>query len=416
MAKTRFVNGNDFTPQLANRIYGGGDAATWQAGTAYGLGQLIEDANGKCWRCIVAGTSGGSAPTWPGAPTVRQQVTDGSVTWEHYQGMLCDGREVDGSQPKVLLTGGAEITGVLPLSNLATLTSDEVQDGSVVGGSSVSDALTTTYNRIVDWEQASMPFLSLLLYGCKIEKQASVVLQVQPGQLVLWKFSQPYNKYYGKVIDTGYRDRATNVAWNEGGSGGIAGTVTAAAWVHVFVIFRSSDNTYDIGFDTNPGAANLLNSEQYAGAVGFDYFRRVGSVMVNSSGEIQDFVQLGNRILYSGYHLSSRTGKNTASAELFAPESSLGITACPYGIPSLGIFNIKSPSAGTLTGRVYDGILGIAVNNSTGRMIREDYPITAEILADDEGRVGITQDHTDAMDYLFETCGYVDLFDSWRVG
>lgn len=53
----------------------------WAATTAYLVGQIIRKptSNGHLYRCIVAGTSASSEPTFP---TVSGQiVTDGTVTW-----------------------------------------------------------------------------------------------------------------------------------------------------------------------------------------------------------------------------------------------------------------------------------------------------------------------------------------------
>ncbi|MGW5259688.1 hypothetical protein ACWEQG_01855 [Microbispora sp. NPDC004025] len=56
--------------------------------TAYTVGDVVRpaSANGYVYQCIVAGTSGGSVPTYP--TVIGQTVTDGGVTW------ACVGRGV----------------------------------------------------------------------------------------------------------------------------------------------------------------------------------------------------------------------------------------------------------------------------------------------------------------------------------
>ena len=57
-------------------------ADTWQASTSYNVGDYVKPTswNGYSYKCIVAGTSGTTQPTW--TTTIGDTVTDGTVTWE----------------------------------------------------------------------------------------------------------------------------------------------------------------------------------------------------------------------------------------------------------------------------------------------------------------------------------------------
>ncbi len=74
-----------------------------------------------------------------------------------------------------------------------------------------------------------------------------------------------------------------DATWAVGDTNGglFSGTVAADTWYHLFVIRRSDTGVVDAGFDTSVTAANIPTD--------YDEYRRVGSVLTDSSSNIFDF-------------------------------------------------------------------------------------------------------------------------------
>lgn len=64
---------------MALPSYVGTGIAAWAASTAYAVGALVTDSNGRVQRCTTAGRSGSAAPAW--ATVIPNTTTDNTVTW-----------------------------------------------------------------------------------------------------------------------------------------------------------------------------------------------------------------------------------------------------------------------------------------------------------------------------------------------
>jgi len=66
--------------------------ASWAASTAYALGDTrraaTDQVTGLFFKCVTAGTSGGSEPVWP--TDIGVEATDGSVTWKAISSVYAD--------------------------------------------------------------------------------------------------------------------------------------------------------------------------------------------------------------------------------------------------------------------------------------------------------------------------------------
>lgn len=119
--------------------------------------------------------------------------------------------------------------------------------------------------------------------------------------------------------------------WTEGTNlGGFPSslTLTADTWYHVFLIRETSSGTIDAGFDTSITATNLLSDS------GYNQFRRIGSVLTDSSSNILGFTQNNDTFMWDATILDvDATDGITAT---------LRIISVPVDLTVEALLNVKS--------------------------------------------------------------------------
>jgi hypothetical protein len=107
----------------------------WGASTAYAVGSLIVDSNGKVQKCTTAGTSGSASPTW--STTKGGTTSDGTVTWT-LQGPY---------------TGSWQASHLYSANAIVTDSSNRLQrtNGGTSGASQPAFTATTTADNGMTW-------------------------------------------------------------------------------------------------------------------------------------------------------------------------------------------------------------------------------------------------------------------------
>lgn len=110
--------------------------------------------------------------------------------------------------------------------------------------------------------------------------------------------------------------------WSAGtGQGGFPSglTLSANTWYHVFAIAKT-DGTVDAGFDTSLIASNLLSD-----ATDYVKYRRLGSVLTDSSSDIKQFKQVGDWFYWKDLVVDYNSGISTSGRNIITVSVPSGV-------------------------------------------------------------------------------------------
>ena len=123
-----------------------------------------------------------------------------------------------------------------------------------------------------------------------------------------------------------------DASWSVGSNAGglFSGTKAVSTTYHVFIIRKTSDGSIDAGFDTSVTALNK--------PTGYSAYRRLGSIMTNSSGNIVQFIHTWQDKMF---RLKTKTVVTSwqvpTTATLIAMAVPLGISVNPIGLFTPGV-------------------------------------------------------------------------------
>ena len=193
-------------------------------------------------------------------------------------------------------------------------------------------------------------------------------------------------------------------AWSVGDAAGglFSGTVANSTTYHCFIIRKDSDGSIDAGFDTSNVAANI--------PAGYTAFRRVGSILTDSSSNILNAQYLeitggGLRCIYDDGILDLDNTGNTSGA--------LVTMSIPAGYKFKGLFNqrlVHSSANQSLVSDPDQTNNAIGNNNmhcSVGAGATEAIN-SVEINTDTSSQIRYRTTSASASSFRIATTGYID--------
>lgn len=223
-----------------------------------------------------------------------------------------DGQDVDGHLPKINLSADAgavkqEVTGTLPLANMATHTHNGT-DAHIIG----PEHSSLPYRGYIDG------FQMFTIVGAVGEHR----VWIGPGEAMNSTNAARLRTtvQIGKQIVNGAH--TGGVEWTAGEEGGGVATdvVIGEGWYHVFAIRKPGDGTVDFCIDSDIAASHVLASGagKYPGVDGYTQVRRIGSIYIEGGSgtyKVRPFTQYGDRVLWTTNGYLSATATHTASGK-----------------------------------------------------------------------------------------------------
>ena len=142
------------------------------------------------------------------------------------------------------------------------------------------------------WDQN--PYPQGHLFGGTISRNSSNSEDLDIAVMTVRDSSNGYNGKLSSALT-----KQTDATWASGtNAGGMASglSATVSTWYHVHALIHPTTQAVDIGFDTSVTASHLL-ADSNVSAAGYTKYRRIGSILLDSSGSpipIVDFLQKGD--------------------------------------------------------------------------------------------------------------------------
>lgn len=199
----------------------------------------------------------------------------------------------------------------------------------------------------------------------------------------------------------------STVAWAEGNNlGGMASAVlplTINTFYHCFLIAKAN-GTVDAGFDTALNATNLLSD---AGPSGYVAYRRVGSIFVNGSLNIDPFIMLvqGNK------HTSLWDIEKSFNIASVGTSASFHVVSVPVGLNIETILDIDqgSPSTGSNI-FVYSPLLSDFMTNGAIMFGSQDSTSEITVITDLSSQVKVRGTIATSPSMDIRTAGWNEYF------